>query len=55
MDKDFLIFARIDAGALMGDEEVVARAKALVKLGVDVNVPHQRPPESKYGCRDKET
>jgi methylisocitrate lyase len=55
MDKDFLIFARIDAGALMGDEEVVARAQALVKMGVDVIVPHQRPPESKYGRRDKET
>ena len=53
MDKDFLIFARIDAGALNGDEEVVARAKALVKMGVDVIVPHQRPPQSKYGIRDK--
>ena len=53
MDKDFLIFARIDAGALNGDDEVVARAKALVKMGVDVIVPHQRPPQSKYGIRDK--
>ena len=53
MDKDFLIFARIDAGALSGDDEVVARAKALVKMGVDVIVPHQRPPQSKYGIRDK--
>ena len=53
LDKDFLIFARIDAGALNGDEEVVARAKALVKMGVDVIVPHQRPPQSKYGIRDK--
>lgn len=55
LDRDFLIFARIDAGALHGDEEVVARAKALVKIGVDVIVPHQRPPNSKYGIRDKET
>jgi 2-methylisocitrate lyase-like PEP mutase family enzyme len=55
LDKDFLIFARIDAGALNGDDEVVARAKALVKMGVDVIVPHQRPPESKYGIRTKET
>jgi len=53
MDKDFLIFARIDAGALNGDDEVVARAKALVKMGVDVIVPHQRPPQSKYGIRNK--
>ena len=55
LDKDFLIFARIDAGTLQGDDEVVARAKALVEMGVDVIVPHQRPPESKYGIRDKET
>jgi methylisocitrate lyase len=53
MDKDFRIFARIDAGALNGDDEVVARAKALVKMGVDVIVPHQRPPQSKYGIRNK--
>jgi len=55
LDKDFLIFARLDDGALTGDDEVVARAKALIKMGVDVIVPHQRPPESKYGARDKAT
>ena len=54
-DKDFVIAARIDAGAMLGDEEVLARAKACVKLGVDVILPHFRPPESKFGERDKET
>jgi thiazole synthase ThiGH ThiG subunit len=27
----------------------------MVKMGVDVIVPHQRPPQSKYGRRDKAT
>ncbi len=54
-DKDFIIIARIEAGALLGDEEVVARAKGCVKLGVDVILPHSRPPESKFGVRNKET
>jgi 2-methylisocitrate lyase-like PEP mutase family enzyme len=54
-DKDFVIAARIDAGAMLGDEEVLARAKACVKLGVDVILPHAIPKESKFGERDKET
>jgi 2-methylisocitrate lyase-like PEP mutase family enzyme len=54
-DKDFVIIARIEAGALLGDEEVVARAKGCVELGVDVILPHSRPAESKFGIRDKET
>ncbi len=52
-DKDFIIIARIDAGATMGDEEVIARAKACTKLGVDVILPHAIPPESKYERKDK--
>jgi methylisocitrate lyase len=54
-DKDFIIIARIDAGATLGDEEVIARAKACHELGVDIIYPHARPPESKFGERDKET
>jgi methylisocitrate lyase len=54
-DKDFVISARIDAGATIGDEEVVARAKACTELGVDVIMVHFRPAESKFGERDKAT
>jgi 2-methylisocitrate lyase-like PEP mutase family enzyme len=52
-DKDFIIIARIDAGATMGDAEVIARAKACIKLGVDIILPHALPPESKYPRKDK--
>jgi len=54
-DKDFIIVARIDSGAHLGDEEVLVRAKACVELGVDVILPHFRPPESKFGERNKIT
>jgi methylisocitrate lyase len=54
-DKDFVIVARIDAGATLGDEEVLARAKACVRLGVDVILPIGIPPESKFGERNRET
>jgi 2-methylisocitrate lyase-like PEP mutase family enzyme len=54
LDKDFIIAARIDAGATMGYEEVIARAKACVKLGVDVILPHAVPRESKFGQKDKD-
>ena len=54
-DKDFVIVARIDSGAKLGDEEVLVRAKECLKLGVDVILPHFRPPESKFGERNKET
>jgi 2-methylisocitrate lyase-like PEP mutase family enzyme len=54
LDKDFIVAARIDAGATMGYEEVIARAKACVKLGVDVILPHAVPSESKFGQKDKE-
>jgi len=54
LDKDFIITARIDAGATMGYEEVIARAKACVKLGVDVILPHAVPRESKFGQKDKD-
>ena len=54
-DKDFVIVARIDSGAKLGDEEVLIRAKECLKLGVDVILPHFRPPESKFGERNKET
>ena len=55
LDKDFVVIARLDSGALLGDEEVLARAKACVKLGVDVILPHFIPAGSKFGIRDKET
>jgi 2-methylisocitrate lyase-like PEP mutase family enzyme len=54
-DKDFVIAARIDAGATLGDEEVLARAKACTELGVDVILPYSIPPESNFEERDKET
>ena len=54
-DKDFVVVARLDSGALLGDEEVLARAKACVKLGVDVILPHFIPAGSKFGIRDKQT
>jgi len=53
-DKDFVLVARIDSGAKLGDEEVIIRAKECLKLGVDVILPHFRPPESKFGERNKE-
>jgi 2-methylisocitrate lyase-like PEP mutase family enzyme len=52
-DKDFVVIARIEAGALLGDEEVIARAKGCLALGVDVILPHSRPKESKFGVRTK--
>ena len=54
-DKDFILVARIDSGAKLGDEEVIIRAKECLKIGVDVILPHFRPPESKFGERNKET
>lgn len=54
-DKDFLIVARIDAAATLGDDELLARAKACVELGADVILPHAIPPSSKFGERNKET
>ena len=54
-DKDFIIVARIDAAATLGDEEMLARAKACVKLGVDVILPHAIPPAAKFKERGKET
>ena len=39
-DKDFFICARIDALRTLGVEEMLARAKAAVKLGVDMLLPH---------------
>jgi 2-methylisocitrate lyase-like PEP mutase family enzyme len=50
-DKDVIIVAVIEAGAMMGDDEVLARAKACVKLGVDVIFPHSIPKQSKFGVR----
>ena len=46
-DKDFVIAAKIDSAAALGDDEVLARAKACIELGVDVIFPTFRPPESK--------
>ena len=53
-DKDVIVVARIEAGSTLGDEEVVARAKACLKLGVDVILPQARLPKSKFGLRSKE-
>jgi methylisocitrate lyase len=54
LDKDFIIISRIDAGAVIGDDEVVARAKACVKLGVDIIQPQTPPPQAKFKEKDKE-
>ena len=54
LDKDFVIVARIDAGATLGYEEVIARAKACVELGVDIILPHAVPTESKFKEMDKD-
>jgi 2-methylisocitrate lyase-like PEP mutase family enzyme len=53
-DKDVVIIARIDAAATLGDEEMLARAKACLKLGVDVILPHAIPPAAKFKERGKE-
>ena len=52
-DKDVVVVARIEAGSTLGDEEVVARAKACLDLGVDVILPQARLPKSKFGLRSK--
>jgi methylisocitrate lyase len=54
MDKDVVIVARIEAASTMGDEEAIERAKACLKLGVDVILPQARLPQSKFGVRSKE-
>ena len=46
-DKDFIVAARIDCAAKMGEEEVIARAKACLELGVDVIFPLSAPSEPK--------
>jgi 2-methylisocitrate lyase-like PEP mutase family enzyme len=38
-DKDFFICARTDAAPTLGAEEMVARAKACMELGVDMILP----------------
>jgi methylisocitrate lyase len=38
-DKDFVICARTDAAPVLGAEEMIARVKACVKLGVDIVLP----------------
>jgi methylisocitrate lyase len=53
LDKDFVVVARIDAGATMGYEEVIARSKACTALGVDIILPHAVPPESRFKRQDK--
>ena len=54
-DQDFVIVARIDAAATLGDEEMLVRAKGCVNLGVDVILPHAIPPDAKFKERGKET
>lgn len=39
-DKDFFICARIDALRTLGVEEMMARGKAAINLGVDMLLPH---------------
>jgi methylisocitrate lyase len=56
LDKDFLVVARIDAGSTLGIEEVLARAKGCIELGVDVILPMSIPEASKYFVKkDKKT
>jgi len=52
---DFVVVARIDAAATLGDEELLVRAKACVKLGVDVILPHmiRRRPNSRKGTKKR--
>jgi methylisocitrate lyase len=38
-DKDFVICARTDSAPVLGAEEMIARVKACVKLGVDIVLP----------------
>jgi 2-methylisocitrate lyase-like PEP mutase family enzyme len=53
-DSDVLVVARIEAGSTLGDDEVIERAKACLKLGVDIILPQARIPQSKFGIRTKE-
>jgi methylisocitrate lyase len=53
-DSDFVIIARIDAGAVIGDEEAIARAKACVNLGVDIIQPQTPPAQATFKEKDKE-
>jgi methylisocitrate lyase len=53
-DRDFVVIARIDAGAVIGDEEAIARAKACVKLGVDIIQPQTPPAQATFKEKDKE-
>ena len=46
-DKDFIIVARIEAGPILGDDEVIARAKSCLELGVDIILPFFKPIDSK--------
>ena len=54
LDKDVLIVSRIEAGSTLGDDEVIERARACIKLGVDVILPQSRSPQSKFGVRTRE-
>jgi 2-methylisocitrate lyase-like PEP mutase family enzyme len=54
LDKEFVIISRIDAGANLGDEELIARAKGCAKLGVDIIQPQPPPGPAKYPEKDKE-
>jgi len=38
-DKDVIITAVIEAGAMLGDEEVLARAKSLCKIRSGCDIP----------------
>jgi 2-methylisocitrate lyase-like PEP mutase family enzyme len=49
-----VVIARIDAGAVIGDEEAIARAKACVKLGVDIIQPQTPPAQATFKEKDKE-
>ena len=46
-DKDFIIAARIDCAAKLGDDEMIARAKACLELGADVIFALPAPSEAK--------
>jgi len=55
-DKDFFICARIDALRTLGVDELLARSKAALELGVDMLLPHgvqELPLKSGENIKDK--
>ena len=54
-DKDFVICARTDAAPVLGAEEMLARVKASIELGVDMVLPQSIEsivPKSREGAKE---